>query len=159
MASQISRPATTLSKLEKPGPVGWLSFAIWSVVALLLVVIEILLLPFTVGRGIHIPISVLLVVLGNSLIPRVMSIGTGVRWAWVVPAILWVLIVFPASMVTADGDALLPGKTYSATWNMIYLGVGAATALFGAVFARTDFTAWREHRSAIRARRKPASRP
>lgn len=159
MASQISRPATTPSEQEKPGPVGWLSFAIWSVVALLLVLIEILLLPFTVGGGVHIPISVLLVLLGNSLIPRVMTLGTGVRWAWVVPALLWVLIVFPASMVTADGDALLPGKTYSATWNMIYLGVGAATALFGAVFARTDLTAWREHRAALRARRKPASRP
>lgn len=156
MAGDSSAQSITTTAPTEPsrvGAAGWLGLIVWTLVAILLVLIEIFLLPFTVGNGFHIPISVLLVLVGNSLIPRVIVQGTGVRWAWVVPAAIWVLVVFPASMVTSDGDALIPGKTYSATWNIIYLGVGAASALFGAVLARTDFTAWREYRAISGSRR------
>lgn len=130
-----------MKSLEK-----WGGFTVWVLVTIGVTVVEIFLLPLTTAGGAHLPISLLVVLVANLLLPRIFVKGLGLSWAWFIPPLIWIIVVLPSSTVTSDGDLLLPGKSYSSTLNMIYLGLGAIAAIVGAFVARTDFRAVRDLR-------------
>ena len=131
----------------------WLGVVIWCIVTLAITLIGVFLVPVVTGGGVHIPISLLIVIVANVLLPSVFTRGLGLSWAWFIPPLIWVIVVIPAAAVTGDGDILLPGApAYSSTLNLIYLGLGAVAAIVGAYVARIDF-------ALIRHLRRTGNRP
>ncbi len=125
----------------------WLGVAIWSIVSLAIAIIGVFLVPLATSGGVHIPISLLIVVVANVLLPSVFTRGLGLSWAWFVPALIWVIVVIPSASLTGDGDILLPGvPAYSSTLNLIYLGLGVVAAVIGAYVARMDLNLIRQLR-------------
>ena len=128
------------------------NLAVWSIAAALLTLIGISLIPFTLGR-ILLPVAPALALAANLWLPRQMLAGTGWGWAKYLPALLWVVISVAGSMVTGDGDLLIPGSGYSSAVGVAYLGFGALGAVLGVAFAGTDLGAMR--RSMRRVQDRP----
>ncbi|PRZ41018.1 hypothetical protein CLV47_11251 [Antricoccus suffuscus] len=125
----------------------WLGVLIWCVVTLAIAVLGVFFVPLATSGGVHIPISLLVVVVANVLLPSVFTRGLELAWAWFVPPLIWVIVVIPSASLTGDGDILLPGSpAYSSTLNLIYLGLGVVAAIVGAYVARMDFNLIRQLR-------------
>ena len=116
----------------------WLGFVIWILVTVAVSIVGVFLVPLVTSGGTHIPISLLIVVVANLLLPSVFVRGLDLSWAWFVAPLMWAIVVIPAATVTSDDDILLPGSTYSSTLNLIYLGLGAVAAVIGSIVSRMD---------------------
>ena len=61
-----------MKSLEK-----WGGFTVWVLVTIGVTVVEIFLLPLTTAGGAHLPISLLVVLVANLLLPRIFVKGLG----------------------------------------------------------------------------------
>jgi hypothetical protein len=89
-------------------------------------ILEVFYAPLRIGT-VLIPVAVLAAGVLNLLLPKLMYAATASRWAAVVPALLWLIIVVGLSVGRPEGDVLLPGD-----WvGLLLLFGGAAAAAFG----------------------------
>lgn len=110
-----------------------LGIVVWVAISVLLAVVEVFLLPWTTKGSVHIPVSMILVVLANLLLPRVFVWGLGIRWGWAVPAAVWFVVMLVAAARTSDGDLLIVSTNFSGTYNIIFLALGGLAALVGCI--------------------------
>lgn len=115
----------------------WAGLAVWTVVSVVLAVIEVFLLPLSTSGGRHLPVAVVLAVLGNLLLPRVFVRGLGLRFGWALPAVVWFGVILASASQTSDGDLLISGSDYAAGSSGVFLVVGAVSVALGSAVAAT----------------------
>ncbi|QHB99651.1 hypothetical protein EK0264_04695 [Epidermidibacterium keratini] len=136
-------PTDAAEQVRSPGVIGWLSAVVWTFVCVLLNLLTIALVPLEVGTGFLVPISLLLVAIINLALPKVFARGVGIPWTRYLPAAIWIVLAVVAATPRSGGDLLLPSNSYSAAISLLYLGIGAMTAVIGVVLARTELSSFR----------------
>jgi hypothetical protein len=101
-----------------------------AVVAAWLALVEVLWLPLRVG-GFPLPLSIPAAVAGNLLLVTLTHRSTGSRVAAVLPAVVWLAVVIPASQERAEGDLVLTGGWRGLAF--LLLGVLGASVAVGQV--------------------------
>ena len=135
----MSEAPTGLSQVaQPPGVLGWVSAFVWTLVCILLNLLSIALVPFEVGTGFLLPIALPLVAVVNIVLPKVFARGVGIAWTRYLPAAIWIVLAVVAATPRSGGDLLLPSNSYSAAISLLYLGIGAMTAVVGIVLARSE---------------------
>jgi hypothetical protein len=82
---------------------------VWCLVAGLSGVFEVLLIPVYIGRFIF-PITVLIALVGNVVLPRLAHQVVDSGWAVLMPMVVWVLtVIWLAFFNTSHGSVLVPG--------------------------------------------------
>ncbi|WP_153504302.1 hypothetical protein [Cumulibacter manganitolerans] len=109
---------------------------VWTLVALLVAVIGMLLIPLTTPGGVRIPVAPAIALAANIVLPRLMYHGAGWGWATFLPALAWLVVVLAGASVSSDGDLLIPGNSYSSVVGLIHLAAGAMGAVMGVAVAR-----------------------
>jgi Family of unknown function (DUF6113) len=115
---------------EEPLPAGLavLSVLLFTAVAVLSAAIEVLLVPLRMGTTV-IPVSVVLAVVGNTLVPVLSRRAVPRTAAAVVPALAWVATVLVLSQSRPEGDVLLLGSAPLVYVTYALLGVGIVAAM------------------------------
>lgn len=108
--------------------------------------LAIALVPFEVGTGFLIPLSLPIIALANLALPKILYRGTALSWSRYAPAAIWLLLTVVAATPRDTGDLLMPSNSYSAVISLLYLALGAATAVMGVVLAKTDLRSFRRRR-------------
>lgn len=90
--------------------------------AVMFAVVEVFLVPFTVG-GVHIPISAVLAVAINLSLPRLALWLVRLRSIALLPGLAWFGIVILATMPTSEGDLVI----HDAWPGLVMLLAGSAT--------------------------------
>ena len=102
------------------------------VVAAWAAVVEVLWLPWRVG-GVPVPVSIPAAVAANLLLVSLTYRFTGSRVAAVLPAVVWLAVVLPASQQRPEGDLLLTGGWEGLAF--LLFGVMGASIAVGRVLA------------------------
>jgi hypothetical protein len=112
--------------------VGWGLLA--GVVSLWLALAEVFWLPFRVGP-VLVPVSILVAVTANLLLPGAALRRSASRAVAVVPAVVWLVVVVGAMMRRPEGDLVITGGGVSGTVNLAFLllGVLAASVAVGRI--------------------------
>ena len=105
-------------------------------VTFLVSVIGMLLIPLTTAGGTRIPISPAIALAANIVLPRMLFRGTGWGWTTFLPGIVWLVVILAGASVSADGDLLIPGNSYSSVVGLIHMAAGAMGAVMGIAVAR-----------------------
>ena len=100
------------------------------VVAAWFAVLEVLWLPLRIG-GFAVPVSIPVAVAVNLLLVTWTHRLTGSRLAAVLPAVVWLVVVLPASQRRPEGDLLILGNTRGLVF--LLCGVLAAAVALGRV--------------------------
>lgn len=101
---------------------GRLALALWA--AVLLALLGGFLTPYRIG-GVLIPVSLVLVIVGNWLLVRVTYLATGAVGLSLLPALVWLLVTLALSRRTTEGDLVLAGNNWVAN---VYIIVGCVAA-------------------------------
>jgi hypothetical protein len=101
-----------------------------TVVAAWFALVEVLRLPLRVA-GVPVPLSIPAAVAGNLLLVTLTHRFTGSRVAAVLPAVVWLVVVVPASQQRPEGDLVLTGGGLSLAF--LLLGVLGASVAVGRV--------------------------
>jgi hypothetical protein len=104
---------------------GWGLLA--AVVSLWLALTEVFWLPLRVGP-VLLPVSVLVAVVGNLLLPGAALRRSGSRAVAVVPAVVWLVVVVGAMMRRPEGDLVITGGGATGTVNLAFLLLGVLAA-------------------------------
>lgn len=114
---------------------GWGLLA--AVVSLWLALTEVFWLPLRVG-SVLVPVSVLVAVVGNLLLPSAALRRSGSRVVAVVPALVWLVVVIAAMTRRPEGDLVMIGRGAAGTVNLTFLllGVLAAAVAVGRILGQ-----------------------
>jgi hypothetical protein len=104
---------------------GWGVAAV--VVPAFLALVEVLWLPLRAGP-VPLPVSVLAAVVGNPLLVVLAHRLSGSRGVAVLPAAVWVVVAFRASIPRPEGDLLLVGVGTLGVLTPVFLGLGVVSA-------------------------------
>jgi hypothetical protein len=126
----VAAQAATETAVSRPAPLpGWVRVTggvLVGAAAVETALLEVFYVPLRSGRVV-LPVSVLAAVVLNVLLPRLMYAATRSRWATVLPAGLWLVVVVGLSVGRPEGDVVLPGN-----WiGLALLFGGAAAAAYG----------------------------
>jgi hypothetical protein len=105
---------------------GGLALAVWA--SLLLSLVAAFWTPLRIG-SVLIPVSLVLVGLGNWLLVRFAYRVTGKVGLSLIPALAWLVLTLVLSQKTTEGDLVLAGNNWVAN---AYLFVGSLAAAFAA---------------------------
>jgi hypothetical protein len=105
--------------------VGWGLLA--AVVSLWLALTEVFWLPLRVGP-VLVPVSILVAVVANLLLPGAALRRSGSRLVAVVPAAVWLVVVVAAMMRRPEGDLVIIGRGAAGTVNLAFLLLGVLAA-------------------------------
>jgi hypothetical protein len=128
---QVAAEVTTAAAAPPAARPAWLRLlagALVGVAAVQSALLEVFYVPLRAGTVI-LPVSALAAVVFNVLLPQLMHRATQTRWAAVVPAVLWLVVVLGLAMGRPEGDVVLPGTPSGA------VGVVALVVLFGGTAA------------------------
>jgi hypothetical protein len=101
---------------------GWLALGLWA--AVLLALLGGFLTPFRIG-SVLVPVSLVLVIVGNWLLVRLTYLATGSVGLSLLPALAWLLVTLALSRRTTEGDLVLAGNNWVAN---VYIIVGCVAA-------------------------------
>ena len=125
------------------------NLVVWSLVAVLAAIIGMLLIPLTTAGGVRIPISPVVALVANLVLPRMMWRGTGWGPATFLPAAIWFIVVLAGASATSDGDLLIPGNSYSSVMGLVHMAVGATAAVMGIAIAKMSLRRRRASEKAV----------
>jgi hypothetical protein len=92
-----------------PGGLGAVGVLVWCLVAVLSAAIEVLLIPLHIGRYV-LPITVVVAVIGNYLLPRFSHRMLASSWAVLLPIAAWVVAAIALGFTnTSRGSVIVPG--------------------------------------------------
>ena len=129
-------PGSYDAESERSDPaVQWANLIVWTLVGLLATVLGIVLIPLHASGGFLIPISPVIVLIANFLLPKLLLTGTGWTGTRFIPAAIWAIVALVGSTPTSDGDLLISGSSHSSAVGLAYLGLGALGAVLGIIFA------------------------
>lgn len=94
--------------------------------------VEVFWLPLRIG-GVPVPVSIPAAVAANLLLVGLTHRFTGSRVAAVLPAVVWLAVVLPASQQRPEGDLVITGGVVSLAF--LLLGVMSAAVAVGRVLA------------------------
>ena len=100
--------------------------------------VEVLWLPLRVG-GVPVPVSIPAALAANLLLVSLTHRITGSRVAAVLPAVVWLVVVLPASQQRPEGDLVLTGGWEGLAF--LLFGVLGASVAVGRVLAVPQATA------------------
>ena len=98
-----------------------------ALVSLWLALAEVFWLPLRVGQ-VLLPVSILVAVVGNLLLPAAALRWSGSRLVAVVPAVVWLVVVVGATMRRPEGDLVITGGGVAGTVNLAFLLIGVLAA-------------------------------
>jgi hypothetical protein len=107
--------------------VGWGLTAV--VVATWLALVEVFWLPLRVG-GVLVPVSVVVAVVGNLLLPAAALRWSGSRLVAVLPALAWLVVAVGAMVRRPEGDLVMTGGGATGVVNLAFLMIGVLAAAF-----------------------------
>jgi hypothetical protein len=107
--------------------VGWALTAV--VVGAWAALVEVFWLPLRVG-GVLIPLSVVVAVVANLLIPGAVLRYSGSRLAAVLPAVTWLVVAVAGMIRRPEGDLVMTGIGAAGVVNLAFLGLGVLAAAF-----------------------------
>jgi len=107
--------------------VGWGLSAV--VVATWLALVEVFWLPLRVG-GVLVPVSVVVAVVGNLLLPTTALRWSGSRLVAVLPALAWLVVAVGAMVRRPEGDLVMTGGGAAGVVNLAFLMIGVLAAAF-----------------------------
>ena len=113
---------TPLQVLDR---LGWAVVAI--VVAGWLAMVEVFWLPLRIG-GVLVPLSIVVAVVGNLLLPGLLFRLSGSRLVAVLPAVIWLVVAVAAMSRRPEGDVVFVGTGPLATLNLVFLLTGVLAA-------------------------------
>ena len=112
---------------------AWGDRALWGltavVVAAWLALVEVFWLPLRVG-GVLVPLSVLVAVVGNLILPAGALRVSGSRLVAVLPAITWLVVAVGGMVRRPEGDLVMIGGGASGVVNLAFLMLGVLAAAF-----------------------------
>jgi hypothetical protein len=106
---------------------GWGLTAV--VVATWLALVEVFWLPLRVG-GVLVPVSVVVAVVGNLLLPAAALRWSGSRLVAVLPALAWLVVAVGAMVRRPEGDLVMTGGGATGVVNLAFLMIGVLAAAF-----------------------------
>jgi hypothetical protein len=104
---------------------GWA--VVTAVVSIWLALAEVFWLPLRVG-GVLVPVSILVAVTANLLLPAVALRWSGSRAVAVLPALAWLVVAVGAMIRRPEGDLVITGGGVSGTLNLAFLLIGVLAA-------------------------------
>jgi len=107
--------------------VGW--GLVTLVVAGWLALVEVFWLPLRVG-GVLVPLSVLVAVVGNLMLPAAALRLSGSRLVAVLPAVAWLVVAVGAMIRRPEGDLVMTGGGAAGVVNLAFLMIGVLAAAF-----------------------------
>ena len=106
---------------------GWGLTAV--LVATWLALAEVFWLPLRVG-GVLFPVSVVVAVVGNLLLPAAALRWSGSRLVAVLPALAWLVVAVGAMVRRPEGDLVMTGGGAAGVVNLAFLMIGVLAAAF-----------------------------
>jgi hypothetical protein len=107
--------------------VGWGLVAV--AVAFWLALVEVFWLPLRVG-GVLFPLSVVVAVVGNLLLPAAARRLSGSKLVGVLPVVAWLVVAVSAMVRRPEGDLVMTGGGATGTVNLAFLMLGVLAAAF-----------------------------
>ena len=104
---------------------GWGVAAV--LVAVWLALVEVFWLPLRVG-GLLVPLSVVVAVTANLLLPAAARRLSGSRLVGVLPAVVWLVVAIGAMTRRTEGDLVITGGGVGGTINLAFLLLGVLAA-------------------------------
>ena len=105
--------------------IGWALLA--AAVSLWLALTEVFWLPLRAGH-VLVPVSVVVAVTANLLLPGAALRRSASRLVAVVPAVVWLVVVIGAMVRRPEGDLLIIGRGAAGTVNLAFLLLGLLAA-------------------------------
>ncbi len=105
--------------------VGWALLT--AVVSVWLALPEVFWLPLRVG-GVLVPVSILVAVTANLLLPAGALRWSGSRAVAVLPGVAWLVVAIGAMLRRPEGDLVITGGGVSGTVNLAFLLIGVLAA-------------------------------
>lgn len=99
------------------------------VLASWLALLEVFWLPLRVG-GVLLPVSVVVAVAGNLLLPAAALRWSGSRLVAVLPALAWLAVAVGAMVRRPEGDLVMTGGGAAGVVNLAFLLIGVLAAAF-----------------------------
>jgi len=106
---------------------GWGLLA--AVVSLWLALTEVFWLPLRAG-SVLVPVSILVAVVANLLLPAAALRRSGSRLVAVIPAVTWLVVAIAAMIRRPEGDLVITGGGVTGTVNLAFLLLGVLAAAF-----------------------------
>jgi hypothetical protein len=111
----------------------WAERACWALTAVVLAawlaLAEVFWLPLRVG-GVLVPVSVVVAVVGNLLLPAAALRLSGSRLVAVLPAVPWLVVAVAAMVRRREGDLVMSGAGALGAVNLAFLMLGVLAAAF-----------------------------
>jgi hypothetical protein len=112
---------------------SWGERAIWAlttvVVSVWLALVEVFWLPLRVA-GVLVPLSIVVAVIGNLLLPAAALRLSGSRLVAVLPALTWLVVALAGMVRRREGDLLLSGVGGLGVVSLAFLMLGVLAAAF-----------------------------
>jgi hypothetical protein len=99
------------------------------VVGTWLALVEVFWLPLRVG-GVLLPLSVVVAVVGNVLLPGAALRFSGSRLVAVLPVVAWLVVALGAMVRRPEGDLVMTGGGATGAVNLAFLMLGVLAAAF-----------------------------
>ena len=119
---------------------AWAERVSWGLIALLvaawLALAEVFWLPLRVG-GVLVPVSVVVAVVGNLLLPTAALRLSGSRLVAVLAVVPWLVVAVAAMVRRPEGDLVMSGSEALGAVNLTFLMLGVLAAAFSVGFAAT----------------------
>ncbi|MCW2539858.1 MAG: hypothetical protein JWN95_1583 [Frankiales bacterium] len=137
-----------------PRPLVVLGLILYFIVGGLAAMLEVLLIPLRIST-VLVPVTVVLAIVGNTVLPRLSRALTGSTAGAVPPLAAWVLVVAVASTNRPEGDVLLPGggSVQYVSYGLMLLGLLSGVVAIALVSARGAAGGYDEAPSGSGARR------
>ena len=107
----------------------WSGGVLTLVVAVWLATVEVFWLPLRMG-GVLLPISVVVAVVGNLLLPRLALRLSASRLVAALTGVAWLVVVVAAMIRRPEGDLLITGGGATGVVNLAFLMLGVLAAAF-----------------------------
>jgi hypothetical protein len=99
------------------------------VVAAWLALVEVFWLPLRVA-GVLVPLSIVVAVVGNLMLPAAALRLSGSRLVAVLPVVSWLVIAVAAMLRRPEGDLIMTGVGAAGVVNLAFLMIGVLAAAF-----------------------------
>jgi len=99
------------------------------VIAFWMALVEVFWLPLRVG-GVLLPVSVVVAVVANLLLPRLALRMSGSRLFAVLTGVVWLVVVVAAMIRRPEGDLIITGGGATGIVNLAFLLLGVLAAAF-----------------------------
>jgi hypothetical protein len=98
-------------------------------VAVWMALVEVFWLPLRVA-GVLVPLSIVVAVVGNLLLPAAALRFSGSRVVAVIPALTWLVVAVAGMLRRPEGDLVMSGVGASGVVNLAFLMLGVLAAAF-----------------------------